>query len=290
MNKVNQLLRELEIKPLHYEKRGKVTIVITKEKKYVIKKNNHPIYDYLNQRTFTYYPKVRVEGDYEISEYIEEVKIPEEQKLMDMISLVALLHAKTTHYKVVEDYSYQDIYEQILGNLNYLKKQYDEKMDQVESEIFMSPSSYLLARHITSLYNMIEFCRRKVEEWYPKVKELKKIRLVILHNHLELSHFLNNQLISWNKSKIGPPIFDLYQLYQNTYASFDWEDLLAKYLASYPLKEEELELFTILISIPSPIENFPTEYERVQFFQRQLTYMDKTSRFLENIKKGSKLP
>lgn len=285
MNKINELLRNLSIKPIQYEKMGKATIITTKDNKYVVKKNIHPIYDYLNQRTFQYYPKTRVEGEYEISEYVEEIAIPEEQKITDLISLVALLHAKTTHYKVVEEYGYQDIYDTIKGNIEYLKKDYDDKMDFAESQIFMSPSLYLLARHITTLYNALYYCQNELEKWYEKVKDLKKIRLVILHNHLSLEHFRNNQLISWNKAKIGPPIFDLYTLYKNTYYQFPWEELFKQYLTSYPLKEEEKELFYILISLPEPISFSKSEYENVSSVQNCLEYLDKTSLFILEIKK-----
>ena len=142
-----------------------------------------------------------------------------------MFFLTALLHTKTTHYKPIEEYGYQDIYDTIKGNLKYLKNQYDEKMDKIESEIFMSPSSYLLARHITSIYNMLKFCDDSIEKWFEKVKEEKKIRLVILHNNLSLDHFFSDKLISWNKAKRGPPIFDLYKLYQNSYY-FVWEEVM----------------------------------------------------------------
>ena len=71
MKKINELLRNLEIKPIHYEKNGKATIVTTKNGKYVVKKNPDPIYNYLNQRTFEYYPNIRIIGDYEVAEYLE---------------------------------------------------------------------------------------------------------------------------------------------------------------------------------------------------------------------------
>lgn len=287
MKKINDLLRNLDIKPVHYEKVGKAMIVTTKDDKYVIKKNSNPIYDYLNQRTFGYYPNTKIVGDYEVSEYLEESSIPSEQKILDMASLIALLHTKTTHYKSIEEYGYQDIYETIKGNLAYLKENYDEAMDRIESEIFMSPSSYLLARHITSIYNMLKFCNDGIEKWYKKVKEERKIRLVILHNNLSLDHFFQDKFISWNKAKIGPPIFDLYKFYKNTYTPFIWEEVMKKYLAGYVLKEEELELFYIMISMPSPLEKSSKEYQNVEFIRKQLDYMNRTNHFIEQMKKTS---
>ena len=44
------------------------------------------------------------------------------------------------------------------------------------------------------------------------VKDKRKVRYVVVHNNLDLDHFLkgkNNYLISWDKSKIDLPIYDL---------------------------------------------------------------------------------
>lgn len=287
MKKINELLRNLEIKPVHYEKLGKSMLITTKDGKFIVKKNEKPIYEYLNQRTFNYYPNTRIVGNYEISEYLEDNSISDDQKIVDLISLVALLHTKTTHYKSIEEYGYQDIYENIVGNLDYLKKNYDDLMDRIESEIFMRPSSYLLARHITSIYNMLKFCKENIEKWYEKIKEEKKIRLVILHNNLSLDHFFDNKFISWNKAKIGPPIFDLYKFYKTTYTPFVWEEIFKRYLCGYPLKEEEKELFYIMISIPEPLELTQSEYQNVKRIYQQLEYMDRTSHFIEEMKKTS---
>ena len=59
------------------------------------------------------------------------------------------------------------------------------------------------------------YSKNELEKWYELVKNSHKKRLVVLHNNLDLSHFLRNSksyLISWDKSKIDIPIFDLYKL------------------------------------------------------------------------------
>ena len=62
---------------------------------------------------------------------------------------------------------------------------------------------------------------------------------------------------------------------------------MKKYLAGYVLKEEELELFYIMISMPSPLEKSSKEYQNVEFIRKQLDYMNRTNHFIEQMKKTS---
>ena len=53
---------------------------------------------------FDYYPNTVVKDGYEIASFEEEIKRPDEEKILDLVSLVSLLHAKTTYYKRVNEY------------------------------------------------------------------------------------------------------------------------------------------------------------------------------------------
>ncbi len=287
MKKINDLLRKLNIKPQKYQKEGKVYIVCDGEHKYVVKKNDHPIYEYLNQRNFDYYPNTVVKDGYEIASFEEEIKRPDEEKILDLVSLVSLLHAKTTYYKSVNEYDFQDIYETLLSEIADVKNYYDNLMDTIESEIFMSPSSYFLARHITQIYNAISYCEYHLKKWYEENKNNTKMRQSIIHNNLSLNHYINNKLISWNQAKFSSPVFDIYHLYKETYCDFVWEEIMKSYHNKYPLKNNELELFYILISIPNKIELNDDEYHNTIVVNRQLEYIDKTGTFIECMQKAS---
>jgi len=287
MKKISNILRKIGINPHRYERLGNAYIVESKNGKFVVKKNNSPIYEYLNQRSFDYYPSTTIEEGYEIVEYEEGIELSDSQKSLELISLVALLHAKTTYYKSITEYDYKDIYEDVKGNIKYLDTYYNELMDKIETEVYMCPSSYLLARHITHVFNALSYCKQSVEAWYEKVKNKNKIRLVILHNNLSLDHFINNKLISWNKAKTGSPILDLYKLYRRTYSTLVWDEVMGRYMSSYPLQEDELDLFYLLISIPNNLEFSNSEYKNVKLVNRYLEYMNITGNFIETMKKTS---
>lgn len=261
MKQINDILKKYDIKPYRYTSNGKVTIIEDKIGRFVVKENNvnHEIFSYLKSRNFDYYPNVinDLDDDYQIQEYIEDTNYPKEQKVIDLVSLVSLLHNKTTHYKEVDFEDYKRLYEDISNNIEYLKSYYFDILTTIESHVFMSPYEYLLARNISKINSALNFCENEIEKWYKLVENKTKERQVVLHNNLDLTHFIKSDksyLISWGKSKIGNPIFDLYILYRRHALDFDFENILNVYEQNYPLKEDEKRLLYILISLPDKIE------------------------------------
>ena len=283
MQKINEILKKYNIKPHRYEKNGKVIIVSDEVNKYVIKKNqrNQEIFEYLRNRSFDYYPKILNDSNdsYEISEYIYDDYIPDEQKMLDLIKLVSLLHNKTTHYKEVDFADYKTIYETLSNNIEYLYSYYNDIITLIETKVYMSPSEYLLARNISKIFGSLNFSKQELEKWYKLVENKTKQRVVVLHNNLDLSHFrINNKnyLLSWDKAKLGIPIFDLYILYKRHGLDFNFEEILKYYESSYKLQEDEKILFFILIALPDKIEFDGTLYEQTKKIGKFLDLSYKT--------------
>ena len=148
----------------------------------------------------------------------------------------------------------------------------------------MSPPEYLLARNIAIIFSSLDYCYGELEKWYQLVKKLDKYRVGVIHNNLNLNHYLKNSndyLISWDKAKIGIPIFDLYKLYNNHILNFDFSDLLKKYESIFPLTEEEKKLLFILISMPKKIEFTKSNYEMCQILGEELDRIYKTERLIK---------
>lgn len=289
MRKYNDLFKKYSIVPTKYEFYKNVTIVNTNDSKYVIKEKNRedktPIFNYLNSRSFDYYPKILSDNDdnYEITEYIEQVDMPNSQKMSDMIDLVALLHSKTTHYEEIDEEDYKEIYEDVNNNIAYLYSYYTDLIAISENSIYMSPSQYMLSLNISKILGALNFCKDEIDKWYEIVKEKRKQRLVVLHNNLDLSHFIKNKnpyLISWNKAKIDIPIFDLYKLYRRHSLNYDFSEMFRKYEHSYPLLEEEKKLFFILISLPDKLEYSSSEYQTCNNISNIIESLARTENFI----------
>ncbi len=263
MLRVHNILKKYNIVPTKIVKNNNVFII---DDKYVVKENkNKDIYHYLDDRSFKYYPKIvnKVDDDYLITEYIKEEDTTDRTKIEDMIDLTALLHNKTTFYKKVDVADKKEIYEDTMKKINDIFKYYDSYMVDIESKEIYSPSEYLLAVNISIIFSSLYNAKERLDSWYENIKDKDKVRYVINHNNLDVSHFIksdNKYLTSWDKASIGLPIYDLYNLF--TKKMYDYDLILDSYTSSYPLLDYEKELLLIFLLIPHKIEK-EDEYDKV---------------------------
>ena len=290
MKEINYYLKKNDIRATGYKNRGKVVIVDTNIGKLAIKKNSNKdyIFNYLDTRNFNYYPEIIKQQDYIVSKYVEDVDIPKEQKILDLIDLVSLMHSKTTHYKNLSEDEYKKIYEDLHNNFEYLFEYYKDIISIIDDKVFMSPSEYLLARNINAIFKSIEIGKGYVEDWLKEITGMTKMRMSVVHNNLNLSHYIRNSydyLISWDKSKIDIPIFDLYNLYNNHFLDFEFFEILKRYEQTYPLKKYELDLFFILITMPGKIEFDDNEFNMCIKISNQINKLYKSNTLIEQYKK-----
>lgn len=279
MKEINELLKKNNIRYSSFRKKGSSIIF---DNKFVVRKNKTNIYDYLSYRNFNNYPNLKIDDGYEIVEYIDEIDIPKEQKMIDLIEVISSLHKKTNYYKKITDNIVDNIYDEIKQNIEEIKNYYDQLMLEAESSVYMRPSYYLLARNISNIYKVIIDASNNLEKWYKDISELKSIRVSIIHNNLSLEHFINNKVISWDKSKISIPIYDLVKLYKNTYNEYDWVELINIYENNFLLREEEHILFDLLVSIPNKVDITNIEIDNVIKINEELNYIKLTNNFISN--------
>ena len=291
MKEISEILKKNDLRANSYKHIGNVVIADTNIGKVVIKKNSNKdyIYNYLNSRSFNYYPDIIKKEDYILSRYIDDIDIPDEQRILDMVDLVSLLHSKTTHYKENEEDEYKKIYEDLSNNYEYLYEYYNDMINILDDKVFLSPSQYLMSRNISFIFSSIQLGRKYIDEWFKEIDGKDTMRKTIVHNNLKLSHFIRNDkdyLISWDKSKIDIPIFDLYNLYNNHYNDFDFYEILKRYESNYPLKTEERDLVFILITMPSKIEFSGTEYDMCIKISNEIDRLSKSNTLIEQYKKS----
>lgn len=272
-------------KPYRYTKKKNVMIVDSTSGSFVIKlKSDNKVkeaYNYLKSRNFDYFPALAsdLRDDVNVFQYVPEIEMPREQKALDMVDLVALLHNKTTYYKEITEDKYKEIYDNLMNNILYMKNYYDNIYTILIEEIYMSPSHYLLMRNIYKIYAALDFCQQELDKWYDEAKSDLKTRVAFVHNNLETDHFIKNDkdyLISWENAKIDSPILDLITFYQKEYINLDFESLLDRYWKNYPYLEKEKQLFFIVISLPPIIKLEDDEMKATKNIRKKLDYIFKT--------------
>ncbi len=284
MNNSIEVLKSI-YKPLKHTIVGRVTILETTSGNYVVKEKNNDIrslFNYLLDRNFTNFPRL-IDGtrkDINVYEYLEDNPTPNEQRMFDLIDTISLLHAKTSYHKEVTEDKYQEIYDNIHNNILYLRGLYNEYYEEYLPLRYLSPSESLLLINISKIFDALNFCEERLNNWYDMVKEETKQRVSVIHNNLKVSHLIRNKdnyLISWDKACVDTPILDIVNLYHNEYFNYDFGPILENYFKKFSLKDEEKELLFILIAIPLELKmDEKSEFKKTNIVREKIDYVFKT--------------
>lgn len=284
MNKSIEILKSI-YKPYRYTIKGKSTILETTCGDFIIKPKNKDInelYTYLTNRGFTNYPKIIDSSRDEVNvfEYVEDIKLPKEQKCDDLIEIIASLHNKTSYFKEVSEDRFKSIYEDVLSNINYLSNYYNTLYEIGFNEVYASPSTYIFMRNYYKLNSALEYAKSELENWYSLVTSETKIRVCLIHNNLELNHLLNDKLISWDNYMIDTPVIDIVKLYKKEWKNINFSEILERYMYKFPLLEYEKKLLFILISMPPDIKKSDNEFEKCKVVSEVMDYVFKTEELI----------
>ena len=283
MNRSLDILKAI-YKPYRYTIKGKATILETTSGDFLIKEKNkdlNELYNYLISRGFDNFPKLidSSRKDINVFEYVESITMPKEQMCDDIIDLIASLHNKTSYFKEVSEDKFKSIYEDIKGNISYLKNYYDTLYEIGFSEVYMSPATYQLMRNFYKINAALDFCNREIDEWYELIRGEAKIRVSIVHNNLSIEHFLKGSkevLISWDNYLVDTPIIDIVKLYKNEYLNMNFSEILERYFYKFPLLPYEQKLLFILITIPPEIKTEDNIFMQCRENNKVIDYVFKT--------------
>ena len=284
MNKSIEVLKSI-YKPYRYTIKGKSTILETTCGDFIIKPKNKDInelYTYLTNRGFMNYPKIIDSSRDEVNvfEYVEDIKLPKEQKCDDLIEIIASLHNKTSYFKEVSEDRFKSIYEDIKSNISYLSNYYNTLYEIGFNEVYASPSNYIFMRNYFKINAALEYANSELDNWYSLVTNETKIRVCLIHNNLELNHLLNNKLISWDNYMIDTPVIDIVKLYKNEWKNINFSEILERYIYKFPLLDYEKKLLFILISMPPQIKKSNNEFEKCKVISEVMDYVFKTEELI----------
>ncbi len=285
--------RSLEVlkdiyKPYRYTISGNAHILKSTSGDVVLKKKDRDIkslYTYLQSRGFDAFPELLddTREGVNVFEYVPDTKMPTEQKAMDFVKIVALLHQKTTYFKEVTEDDFKQIYDNITEQINYLRFFYQNLYEEYFKSVFPSPSEYLLLRNISKILASLDFSANELENWYQSVSKMTKYRVCQIHNHLCLEHYhkcSKDCLLSWEKSRQDSPVLDMVNFYKCSWFDLNFEVLFHEYERICHWSEEERKLFFIVISIPPKFEEKGSYFTRVKNIREVLDYVFKTENLI----------
>ncbi len=275
---------------------GNAKIISTSNNKYFIKEKskflNKSIFDYLDSRNFrSFIPIIGEIDNNNVYDFKDDKSININDKALDLINTMSMLHNKTTIYQDVVLDDIKKLYEEQLELINYLRMYYEDLQDYIESKIYMAPGEYLLMRHISEIYLALDYSYKMLEDWYLEKNSKKNERVVQLHNNISIEHFIcndNNYLISWDKSSKGNVIYDFISFYKNDYLKLEMHSLYKIYQSKYRFDSCEEKLFFSILSIPWKIEFGKNNLANSIKCLNLVRYVIKTREFLLNENKKYK--
>ncbi len=289
MTNFTKLIEEYQLYAKRYDCKKKIKILTLDQEQVVIKekrKNNTELFSYLDSKDFKYALKpINLGRDdaYEIYPFVlEKVKIKEE-KAVDMMYVLSLLHNKTSFYKELVLDDVKAIYENVSAQIEYLYYYYHDLQDMIEKKVYMAPDEYLFMRNITMVYRCLDYSKNRINQWYQQIKDVKSIRYVMLHSHLEVDHFLQGEevyFISWDHARRDIPIYDFLTFFQNEYRELDMNSLFQIYSHKFPFTQEEKILFFAYLSIPPKLIMNGNTYNKYSDVYQFVTYLSKVLEFL----------
>ena len=257
--------------------------------KYVLKRKNKDLvelFNYLDSRSFSYYPKILESNDSEVKyEFIESTFIPDEEKGISIIKIMALLHSKTVYFKTISKRKYKQIYDTLIDNIDYLKDYYLKLITVIDDETYMSPSHYLIARNYSIINGCLLYAEKELNSWFRLVEKKEKERVCIVNNHIDTNHYIrgnNDYLINWDHYIVDTPILDIYKFYKKEYNNYDFEILFTEYNNIFKLNEEEIKLLYVLLSIPGKIEEVDDELLNTSNIKTIIDYIYKTNNLISS--------
>lgn len=275
-------------KPYKHTIKKNVRILYCPDENIVLKpKTDNLIYthSYLSSRGFNNYVQIKdaYRDKYYIYPYITENNIPYEQKGNDMAKTVALLHAKTSYFKDIDENKFDSIYIDIENNINYVKEYYSALFDDVFIKEYYTPLEMIFIDMYSKLNNACLFSLSELEKWFNISTEKKSMRVSLIHNNLKLEHFLkgdDDYLISFDKSRFDTPVLDLVKFYKNEYDRLDFKEIFKTYTYHFDFTLEEYKLFFILISIPDVVDVKTNTIENLNKICKLKDYIDKTEELI----------
>lgn len=256
------------------------------------KTNSRKIYNYLKIKHFdNYLLPCEITKEFEYYPYIEEKDIPREEKAIELMHVLSMLHIKTSSYQEKNISNIKKTYEETKKQIEDLRYYYYNLQDVIEYKVYPSPEEQLLLINISNFYKALNYAEYKIDAWYKEKENKNYERVVLNHNNLSLDHVLFNDkinLISWNYAKKDYPIYDFLNLYKNEFRNIEMTSLFKIYHTKFQYTKEEQLLFESLIAIPPKIVFDKPSLINTINTRKVVDYVLKTNAFLLEYNKEDK--
>lgn len=218
-----------------------------------------------------------------------EVKEDRNERHQQMFRELARLHTLSAREIPVNKEDKQQHYENTIHDWEKESELLEGFIVQCEGKFYLSPFELLFYQYYFNINQALQYSKRKFEDWYEKTKEKEKARVVLSHGKISTEHFIYDDrgygyFTNFEKSNLGSPMHDLLPFISRTLTTLPKQneecvEWLYTYFKYFPLKEDEMLLFSSYLAHPGHIIRCVEEYhksqkkdERKQVFKLQKQY------------------
>lgn len=311
---IEAILKHFSIKPLHYEKHGRVHRVHSDKGVFALKRISPrqgtaflrhlqflfqrgynrivPVYPTMDGRSAVLHDNSLYYLMPWLSNEIKEDRISRHQQ---MFRELARLHTLSSQEVSINKEDKVRHYEKTIHEWEKEDEFLQGYLEQCESKVYMSPFELLFCLYYNDIKLAQDFSKGKFKSWYEKTADNEKARAVVSHGKVSTEHFVFDEkgygyFINFENSRQGSPLMDLLPFLSRAIHTFpkkcdECVEWIYTYLKYFPLKEEEMLLFHSYFSHPGPIittvesyykANRVNEREFVQNLQRKYWLLKNT--------------
>ena len=211
---------------------------------------------------------------YYLMPWIFEQEEQRSEKHLKMFRDLAHIHQSTIKEIEVKE-------EDITNFYNTVKKQREKRRDFLQSyveacedEWYMSPFQLQFCTFFHETMRAYWFSITQLENWYEKIKEVKKCRVAVVHGRPSLSHYVhdkqgNGYFLSFERSHVAPPLSDIICFFRQYLHSLpircdECISWIVEYDNVFSSREEEKNLFLSYFSEPLMIYRLVANYAKTK--------------------------
>ncbi|WP_041138648.1 hypothetical protein [Beduini massiliensis] len=204
-----------------------------------------------------------------------------ELKLKFYFETLAWLHNHTFYNVKVSKQYYEKLCKDIYGIIQERANYYYQLLVYCEQSFDRSPWQWMLLMNYYRIENSLNCAYKYLEQFQSMVCSKEYVRVSLVYMNFKYQHiYLNYQkLISIDHMKIDMPIYDIFNMYQQTTDTlFDLDSLFQFYLNKVVLYNDERVLLAALLSITPIVELKGKNIDNVIQLSRLVYYMDSVCR------------
>lgn len=204
----------------------------------IINKKINKIYEYLKLSDVKniLYPKdyfVIDKTHFFIYQYIEEIYIPLNKKVLNLKDSLFILHQSTLIDKKLSSKEYKYL-KRIYEKLDYKFKMLESFVRTSESKPIKEDFEWIVLSKYNIFLNCKDYMYQLQKKIHTSIDNKESVKYALNHGNPDITHIINNNFINFENSRLCIVVSDIAKFYvENSFININWKDTIKEMLIPY---------------------------------------------------------